>query len=110
MEAFISILNPSFAFTQTVMQNLEVMAVGPDTRPNLLGAGLTPQGSQILILEVTFEDAEKIQFIQNNTSFSFMLLPSEFPYTIKESRGVVIDDIFDFVTRLEDDLEAAFGD
>jgi hypothetical protein len=58
---------------------------------------------------VTFEDAEKLQFIQNNTSVSFMLLPSEFPYTIKESRGVIIDDIFDVVTRLEEQLEAAFG-
>ncbi len=38
-----------------------------------------------------------------------MLLPSEFPYTIKESRGVIIDDIFDLVTRLEEDLEAVFG-
>ena len=38
-----------------------------------------------------------------------MLLPSEFPYTIKESIGVVIDDIFDIVPRIERLLEAAFG-
>ena len=99
----------SFEFTQTVMQNLEVLAVGADTRPNPLGTGLAPQGSQIMVLEVTFEQAEKIQFIQNNTSVALMLLPSEFPYTIKESRGVIIDDIFDLVSRLEEQLEAAFG-
>ena len=107
--AFVGTLTPSFSFTQTVMQNLEVLAVGSDTRPAPLGTGLTPQGGQTFVLEVTFEQAEKLQFIQNNTSFAFMLLPSEFPYTIKESRGVVIDDIFDVVSRLEEQLEAAFG-
>lgn len=109
LEAFVSTIPASFQFTQTVMQDLEVLAVGADTRTSPLGTGLTPQGSQIVVLEVTFEDAEKIQFIQNNTSFAFTLLPSEFPYTIKESRGVVIDDIFDVVTRLEEQLEVAFG-
>ena len=91
------------------MQNLEVLAVGADTRPNPLGTGLSPQGGQILVLEVSFEDAEKFQFIQNNTQIALMLLPSEFPYTIKESRGVIIDDIFDVTRRIEEQLEAAFG-
>lgn len=113
LEAFVSTLPTSFEFTQTVMQNLEVLAVGADTRSDAggstLGTGLAPQGSQIIILEVTFEQAEKIQYIQNNLSIALMLLPSEFPYTIKESRGVIIDDIFDVVARLADQLEAAFG-
>ena len=109
LTAFVSTIPASFAFTQTVMQNLEVLAVGSDTRPNPLGTGLAPQGSQILVLEVTFEQAEKLQFIQNNTSIALMLLPSEFPYTIKESRGVIIDDIFDVARRIEEQLEAAFG-
>lgn len=53
------------------------------------------------MLEVTFEQAEKIQFIQGNTAISLMLLPSEFPYTIKESLGVIIDDVFDVTARIE---------
>jgi hypothetical protein len=38
-----------------------------------------------------------------------MFLPSEFPYTIKESLGVIIDDVFDVTARIESQLEAAFG-
>jgi Flp pilus assembly protein CpaB len=109
LQAFIGTLDPSFAFTQTVMQNLEVLAVGADTRPSPLGTGLAPQGSQILVFEVTPEQAEKLQFIQNNTSIALTLLPSEFPYTPFEARGVIIDDIFDLVIRIQDELEAAFG-
>lgn len=109
LAAFVGTIPTSFAFTQTVMQDLEVLAVGSDTRPSPLGTGLSPQGSQILVLELTFDDAEKLQFIQNNTTIALMLLPSEFPYTIKESRGVIIDDIFKVARRIEDELEAAFG-
>ena len=109
LSAFVSTINPSFAFTQTVMQNVEVLAVGADTRPSPLGTGLAPQGSQILVLEVTPEQAEKIQFITQNTSISLTLLPSEFPYTPFEARGVIIDDIFDLLIRIQEELEAAFG-
>ena len=107
--AFVSTVRPSFEFTQTVMQNLEVLAVGADTRPSPLGTGLAPQGSQILVLQVTSEQAEEIQFIATNTSIALTLLPSEFPYTEIESRGVIIDDIFDLLIRIQDELEAAFG-
>jgi Flp pilus assembly protein CpaB len=114
LTAFVSTLPTSFPFTQTPvrLQNLEVLAVGADTRPSPLGTGLAPQGSQIMILEVTFEQAELIQFVQNNTSFAMMLLPSNedfAPYTIRESLGVIIDDVFDVVSRIESELEAAFG-
>lgn len=114
LTAFVSTIPTSFDFTQTPvrLQNLEVLAVGADTRPSPLGTGLAPQGSQIMVLEVTFEQAELIQFVQNNTSIAMMLLPSNedfAPYTIRESLGVIIDDVFDVVARLESELEAAFG-
>ena len=49
-------------FTQTVLQDVEVLAVGPDTRNDAtdtgrLGTGLEPQGSQVIVLEVTAEIA-----------------------------------------------------
>ena len=109
LSAFVSTIPTSFPFTQTVMQELEVLAVGADTRPSPLGTGLTPVGSQIIVLEVTFEQAELIQFIQNNTSVAMMLLPSEHEYTKRDSRGVIIDDIFDVTVRIVEQLEAAFG-
>ena len=49
-------------FTQTVLQDIEVLAVGPDTRPSPLGTGLEPAGAQIVVLEVTPEQAEEIEF------------------------------------------------
>ena len=109
LTAFVNLLPTSFAFTQTVMQDLEVLAVGSDTQASPLGTGLSPQGSQILIFRVTFEEAEKLQFIQNNTSMALMLLPADLPYNEVESIGVIIDDIFDVTTRIERELEKAFG-
>lgn len=107
---FLETLPGELEFTQTVMQNLEVLAVGADTRPSPLGSGLLPQGSQIVVLEVTPEQAEKIEWIDQFTSIKLSLLPSEFPYTEFEARGILIDDVFDLITRIQEQLEAVvFG-
>jgi Flp pilus assembly protein CpaB len=98
-------------FTQTVMQDLEVLAVGADTRPSPLGTGLEPQGGQIIVLEVTPEQAEKIEFARQYTSIALSLLPDpeQFPYTEFEARGVVTDDLFDVITRIQELLEPVEG-
>jgi Flp pilus assembly protein CpaB len=106
---FVETFPNSIQFTQTVLQNIEVLAVGADTRPSPLGTGLEPQGSQIIVLEVTPEQAEQVEFAEQYTSIELSLLPSEFPYTEFEARGVLVDDLFDVVTRIQEQLEAAFG-
>ena len=108
---FVETLPPSIDFTQTVLQNLEVLAVGADTEPAPLGTGLEPQGSQIIVLKVTPEQAEEIEFAKQYTSIALMLLPDpeQFPYTEFEARGVTVDDLFDLVPRIQEILAPLEG-
>ncbi len=94
-------------FTQTILQDLEVLAVGADTRPSPLGTGLEPQGSQVVVLEVTPEQAEKIEYARQYTSIALSLLPSEVPYEEFEARGILVDDIFTLIDRIKEQFEQA---
>ncbi len=94
-------------FTQTILQDVEVLAVGADTRPSPLGTGLEPQGSQVIVLEVTPEQAEKIEYARQYTSISLSLLPSEVPYEEFEARGILVDDIFTLIDRIKEQFEQA---
>jgi len=99
----------SLDFTQTILQDVEVIAVGDDTLPNRTGTGLTPVGSQIIVLEVTPEQAEMIEFSRQYTTVAMALLPSDVPYTPFESTGVTVDDLFTLIDRIEAQVEAALG-
>ena len=102
------VIPTSIDFTQTILQDLEVLAVGVDTRPSRVPSGLTPVGTQIIVLEVTPAQAEQIEFAQQYTSIALTLLPQG-PYTPFESSGVVADDIFTLIDRIQAELEAALG-
>ena len=108
---FVETLPTSIDFTQTVLQNLEVLAIGADTRDAPLGTGLEPQGSQVITLEVTPEQAERIEFAKQYTTIGLMLLPDPelFPYTEFEARGVVTDDLFDLIPRIQEILAPLEG-
>lgn len=96
-------------FTQTILQDLEVIAVGPDTRPQPLDVGLEPQGTQVIVLEVTPEQAEQIEFARQYTSVALTLLPKDTPYSPFDSRGVVVDDLFSLIDRIAESVEATVG-
>jgi hypothetical protein len=96
-------------FTQTILQDLDVLAVGEDTRPSPIGTGLLPQGTQVIVLEVTPEQAEQIEYARQYTSVSMMLLPKDLPYTPFDSRGVLVDDIFDLLERITEQVEGTIG-
>ncbi len=104
----------SIDFTQTVLQDIEVLAVGPDTRPSPLGTGLEPAGAQIVILEVTPEQAEEIEFAAQSTSVSLSLIPSgenengqNKVYDPITSDGVIVDDLFTLIDRIRLRFEEA---
>lgn len=99
--------NSSVQFTQTVLQNLEVLAVGADTIPGPIGLGLEPAGTQIVVLEVTPQQAELIEYAKQYTSVAMSLLPDPelFPYSEFEARGVFVDDLFDLIPRIQELLE-----
>jgi Flp pilus assembly protein CpaB len=101
-------------FTQTVLQDIEVLAVGPDTRPSPLGTGLEPAGAQIVVLEVTPEQAEEIEFASQYTNVSLMLIPSgenengqNKVYDPITSDGVIVDDLFTLIDRIRLQFEEA---
>jgi Flp pilus assembly protein CpaB len=102
-------LPASVDFTQTVLQDVEVLAVGADTRPSPLGTGLTPAGAQIVVLEVTQEQAEKIEFASQYTSVALTLIPSgeDTVYSPIDSRGVIVEDLFTLIDRIRDQFEEA---
>jgi Flp pilus assembly protein CpaB len=104
----------SIDFTQTVLQDIEVLAVGPDTRPSPLGTGLAPAGPQIVVLEVTPEQAEEIEFASQYTSVSLSLIPSgenangqNKVYDPITSDGVIVDDLFTLIDRIRLQFEEA---
>ena len=104
----------SIDFTQTVLQDIEVLAVGPDTRPSPLGTGLAPAGAQIVVLEVTPEQAEEIEFAAQYTSVSLSLIPSgenangqNKVYDPITSDGVIVDDLFTLIDRIRLQFEEA---
>jgi Flp pilus assembly protein CpaB len=92
-----------------VLQDVEVLAVGPDTRPSPLGTGLTPAGAQIVVLEVTPEQAEKIEFAKQYTSVALSLIPSgeDTVYSVFEARGVIVDDLLSLIDRIREQFEEA---
>ncbi|MDJ0497279.1 MAG: Flp pilus assembly protein CpaB [Acidimicrobiia bacterium] len=96
-------------FTQTVLQDVEVLAVGADTRPSPLGTGLEPAGTQIVVFEVTPEQAEKITFAEQYTSVSLSLIPSgeDTVYSQFDSRGIIVDDLFSLIDRIREQFEEA---
>jgi Flp pilus assembly protein CpaB len=108
---FAATLPATVQFTQTVLQNVEVLAVGADTREQSLGLGLEPTGSEIVVLEVTPEQAEAIEFAKQFTSVTLSLLPDPevFPYTEFEARGVLIEDLFDLLPRIQELFEPLEG-
>ena len=109
---FVATLPPQLQFTQTVLQDIEVIAIGPDTRLAPLGTGLEPQGTQIVVVEVTPEQAELIEFAKQYTNVSLTLLPKTGTYTPFEARGALVDDLFDLLDRIEEQLQqvgAALG-
>ena len=101
-------------YTQTILQDVEVLAVGPDTRPSPIGTGLEPAGAQIVVLEVTPEQAERIEFAQQYSAVSLVLIPSgetEFGsdkvYNPIISEGIIVDDLYTLIDRIREQFEEA---
>lgn len=104
----------SFDVTQTILQNIQVLAVGIDTRPAPLDIGLDPGGLDpagllepvggVIVFEVTPREAELIEYARQHTSIALSLLPTG-EYVPYDSRPIVVDDIFGLLERIETELE-----
>lgn len=107
--AFAQTFPGSMDFVQTFLQDVEVIAVGPDVLGARIPTGLTPQGAQIIILQVTPQQAELIEYAKSYASVSTMLLPADVPYTEFDSTGIIIDDLFNLVDKIQQRLEDTLG-
>jgi Flp pilus assembly protein CpaB len=97
-------------FTQTILQNLRVLAVGEQTTVDPANVeGEQQDGERVIVLEVTPEEAELIEFARQRTQLAVSLLPSDFEYAEVQARGATVDDIFNFIDRIRDDLEELSG-
>jgi len=93
----------SIDVTETIMQNVQVLAVGPDTRPAPLDTGLEPSGSVVVVFEVTPQQAELIEYSRQYTEVTLSLLPTG-DYVPYDSQPVVVDDIFGLLERIQQEL------
>lgn len=94
--------------TQTVFQNVQVLAVGPDTRPAPLDTGLVPAGGGVVVLEVTPQQAEQIEYTRQYAQVALSLLPTG-DYVPYDAQPVVVDDIFGLLDRIQVELGLVSG-
>lgn len=92
----------SFDITQTILQNVQVLAVGADTRAAPLLTGLTPLAG-VFVFEVTPQEAELIEYARQYTSIALSLLPKG-DYVPYDAQPVVVDDIFGLLDRIQQEL------
>ncbi len=101
-------------FTQTILQDVNVIAFGKETAatPAAPVEEAEDPGADeeiVVVLEVTPEDAEKIEFARQRATLGLALLPAEGPYAEIEARGATVDDVFDLIDRIREQLEALNG-
>ena len=92
----------SYDITETILQNVQVLAVGEDTRPAPLESGLTPVAG-VVVFEVTPQEAEQIEWARQYSAVSLVLLPAG-DYVPYDAQPVVVDDIFGLLDRIEEEL------
>jgi Flp pilus assembly protein CpaB len=98
-----SAIPTSFDVTQTILQNVQVLAVGDDTRPAPLETGLTPLAG-VVTFEVTPQEAEQIEWARQYSSLALSLLPKNGDYVPYDAQPVVVDDIFGLLDRIQVEL------
>jgi Flp pilus assembly protein CpaB len=104
--AFFDALPTGFEYTATVMQEVDVLAVGPEVRETGADSGLLPVGTQMFTLEVSVAEAEKIAYLHQYLAFHLALLPEDYQPEI--TPGVALEDLFGF-DRLLPILEVGGG-
>ena len=92
----------SYDVTETILQNIEVLAVGEDTRPAPLETGLTALAGTV-VFEVTPQEAEIIEYAKQYTSVALSLLAAG-DYVPYDAQPIVVDDIFGLLDRIKAEL------
>jgi len=96
-------------FTQTILQDLPVLAVGTQTESEGAPLDTGPVVDAPVVVELTTEQAEVFEFARQRSELAMSLLPKDLPYTNYAAPGVTVDDIFDYVDRVREQLGAIGG-
>lgn len=97
VQTLVSGIPSSVQFTQTILQNVEILAVGPSVRDVSTDTGLVPVDGSIMTFEVTPDVAEQILFADQYTTIDLVLVRED--YAEVETNGVIVDDLFSIVDR-----------
>ncbi len=92
----------SIRYSQFVLQDLLVLAIGSDTAPVVPEEGAERVSGQAITVAVTAEDAEKLAFTFEYTSPWLTLVPEGFEP--EDTPGAVTEDIIDLPVDLVDEL------
>ena len=92
----------AYDVTETILQNIEVLAVGEDTRPAPLDTGLTPLAG-VVVFEVTPQEAEIIEYARQYTAVALSLVAAG-DYVPYDAQPIVVDDIFGLLDRIAEEL------
>jgi len=103
-------LPTSYDVTETIFQEVQVLAVGANTRPAPQAVGLVPVGGQIIVFEVTPQQAERIEWAATYSALTMTLLPSDGTYLPYDAQVIVVDDIYGLLDRISTELGLVLGD
>lgn len=109
-DVLLAALPTSYAITETIFQEVQVLAVGANTRPAPEPIGLTPVGGAIFVFEVTPQQAERIEYAATYSGLALSLLPSDGTYVPYDAQPVVVDDIFGLLDRISAELGLVLSD
>jgi Flp pilus assembly protein CpaB len=111
MVGFAESLPDQIRFTQFVLQDIRVLAVGPEAQggpvvepdPETDEEGLPRQQGETVTVEVDAEQAESLVFVQEYLNTWLTLVPDD--YEPVETEGVVLDDLIDLPQDFVEELE-----
>jgi|GEM_PF-1188176 len=109
LSSYANALPDTIDFTQIILQNVNVLAVGGRTAAQPPAGDEEQAGEMVLVLEVTPEETEKLEFARQRTQLAVTLLPADGTYSEVAATGATVDDIFGYLTKLRDTLEGLSG-
>ncbi len=105
LSQYINALPDNIEITQTILQDIPVLAVGAQTVDSST-IDAQALGELSVVLEVTEVQAERLELARQVSVLALTLLPADEDYTPIATEGARIDDLFSILEQLRQDLES----
>lgn len=106
LSLYLQTLPAGSSFTQTIFQDIPVLAVGGRTENVAAVDGETLGVEVSVVLEVTTEQAEQLELARQVSVLALALLPADETYAPFDPQGAITTDVFEFFERIREDLES----